>query len=429
MPLVAVAAALRVAVGFDGPPSSPHRQELVVTTGGNRWAFVNGGDRVRLPSGRVIALSRPVLLTLGDHYFPAADVYTVFGLDATAVPACSAGVTRVCPPAHVRSVADYQVLCDVLVTTRPVQVCRSLFTPNAIRTILPGETLLIRRSATVDGVRSVIVTECGPGLESYLVPVEDLAGSTEPGRAEGTTWQGVRRWFHRRTDEGAALRYGSRRSLTRSVCLTVDLCWSLRPLDPDLIGLICETAAARGRPVPVALFVSGRWVEQHPDEMSTLVALATNGAADVTWGLHSWEHPKTPTGMTEWTAARIRQDTTRLEQLLLSWGIVPTVYYRFPNLVHDRERLGAILALDLLPIDCDSWLAVRDRARGTVRGELFGRLPAAGSVLLVHGNGNEPVGIRLLREWLDAHADWAFRSLPAVVASVLDEPPSLPGWA
>jgi len=41
----------------------------------------------------------------------------------------------------------------------------------------------------------------------------------------------------------------------------------------------------------------------------------------------------------------------------LQWGIVPSVYYRFPGLIHDRVRLREILGIDLFPIDCDSWLA------------------------------------------------------------------------
>jgi hypothetical protein len=81
---------------------------------------------------------------------------------------------------------------------------------------------------------------------------------------------------------------------------------------------------------------------------------------------------------------------------------VPTVYYRFPGLIHDRIRLQEILDLDLFPIDCESWLALI----GKQKPEPFASPVRDGGIILVHGNGNEPQGIPLLDAWLQEHRDW-----------------------
>src|SRR5439155_10360636 len=91
----------------------------------------------------------------------------------------------------------------------------------------------------------------------------------------------------------------------------------------------------------------------------------------------------------------------RLERRFLEWGIAPTVYYRFPGLIHDQIRLRTILELDLFPIDCESWLAlVRDKDA-----EPFYRHIRDGTIILVHGNGNEPAGIPALKRWLEERRD------------------------
>jgi hypothetical protein len=61
-------------------------------------------------------------------------------------------------------------------------------------------------------------------------------------------------------------------------------------------------------------------------------------------------------------------------------GITPSVFFRFPGLVSDHEIFEQILNLGLIPIGSDSWLAK-------------GQWPDTGSVVLIHANGNEPVGV------------------------------------
>src|SRR5205814_9799045 len=96
-------------------------------------------------------------------------------------------------------------------------------------------------------------------------------------------------------------------------------------------------------------FVSGRWLEQHPMDMRELIMLDSDKAVEITWGLHSYLHPKAGGFMNDLEPVLVNEDTLKLETQFLTWGIVPQVYYRFPGLIHDTVRLREILKMDLFP--------------------------------------------------------------------------------
>jgi hypothetical protein len=77
------------------------------------------------------------------------------------------------------------------------------------------------------------------------------------------------------------------------------------------------------------------------------------------------------------------------ERALLERGLVPSVFFRFPGLVSSPDLVEAVVRLGLVPLGSDAWLAKGER-------------PTPGSVVLVHGNGNEPLGVRKFIELLHA---------------------------
>ena len=274
----------------------------------------------------------------------------------------------------------------------------------------------------LDGVSHLVATDCGSTAQSFLIEEKPVRTRAAAGKLDGTDWSRWRAWFDAEAAKEAALRHGQRPQLAKSVALTIDLCWSLRAYETRLFQSLRETARQTKRKVHPVIFVSGRWLEQHPVEMHDLLQLGLEPGVDITWGLHSWDHPKSGGFMNEYPPDKLRADTLRLERRLLEWGIVPTVWYRFPGLIHDRVRLREILALDLLPIDCDSWLAlVRDKDRSP-----FYYQVRDGSVILVHGNGNEPAGIEAWERWLTAHRDWELAPLQALLAGTLRSRPTPP---
>jgi len=170
------------------------------------------------------------------------------------------------------------------------------------------------------------------------------------------------------------------------VCLTVDLCPSRRPFERELFDTLA--GASKDAPVPVAVAITGVWLMSHPEELAYLKRESAAGRLAITWVNHSYHHtydPQLPlarnfvlTPGTDFSA-----EVLELEQLLLSRGLVPSPFFRFPGLVSDAATVKRLNELSLIPIGSDAWLAK-------------GETPKNGSFILVHGNGNEPKGIKLL---------------------------------
>ncbi|GFO69448.1 hypothetical protein GMLC_30270 [Geomonas limicola] len=168
------------------------------------------------------------------------------------------------------------------------------------------------------------------------------------------------------------------------VCLTIDLCPSKRPFERELFDTLTTGAA----PVPVAVAVTGAWLLSHPEELAYLKREAAAGKLAVTWVNHSLHHPYDPqvplartfllTPGTDFDA-----EVLEVEKLLLARGLVPSTFFRFPGLVSDAATVKRLRELSLIPIGADAWLAK-------------GEHPKKGSFVLVHGNGNEPKGIKLI---------------------------------
>jgi hypothetical protein len=168
--------------------------------------------------------------------------------------------------------------------------------------------------------------------------------------------------------------------------LTADLCPAKRPLDRRFIEAL--TALPLKSPVPIALMVSGLWMQRHPDDFAWLKNLAAAGKIAITWGNHSFTHPYDPAAPLERNfllspGTDFAGEALSLEILLLEAGLAPSPFFRFPGLVSNRHLIEELRSLHLIPIGSNAWLAK-------------GEKPQSGSIILVHANGNEPEGMRLL---------------------------------
>ncbi len=179
----------------------------------------------------------------------------------------------------------------------------------------------------------------------------------------------------------------------KGVVLTVDLCPSRRPLDRSLFDAVIAEFGPEERPVPLAVAVTGVWMEEHPDDVAWLLERVRRGDAAITWIDHSFSHrfepgtPLTRNFLLE-PGTNAEAEILRAEEAMLERGMVPSVFFRFPGLVSSRELFDRVVAHGLVPVGSDAWLAK-------------GQRPTEGSIVLVHGNGNEPIGVedflRLLR--------------------------------
>lgn len=171
--------------------------------------------------------------------------------------------------------------------------------------------------------------------------------------------------------------------------VTGDLCPSRKPLDKAFL----ERLAKEGEKTPVALAVSGLWIKKHRADFEWLKETASKGALDITWVNHSYSHPYKPGRPDAATylltpGVDLEKETLGAERLMIEEGLTLSVFFRFPGLVADDRLIEAVRARHLIALGADAWIAL-------------GPAPRPGSIVLVHPNGNEPVGLKLFERLLE----------------------------
>ncbi len=179
----------------------------------------------------------------------------------------------------------------------------------------------------------------------------------------------------------------------KGITLTIDLCPSHKPLDRIIFTSLITEFKKIEQPVPVALSVTGRWMLTHTEDLNWLKELVAKKEIDITWTNHTYNHHFSLTAPLKTNfllepGTDLNFEILGTELAMLQHGLLPSVFFRFPGLVSDQLVVDKVLAYGIIPIGSDAWLAK-------------GQQPAAGSIVLIHGNGNEPVGvadfIRLLK--------------------------------
>ena len=172
--------------------------------------------------------------------------------------------------------------------------------------------------------------------------------------------------------------------------LTVDLCPSSKTLQKEIFEKIQSGHMTN---VPVALAVSGLWIKNHHEEFSYLLQLHDQKKIRITWVNHSLTHPYDKTkGIEENFLLSPGVDFSREvlgnELVMLGQGLVPSVFFRFPGLISSDKLIGQLKAWGLVPLGSNAWLGKGQKIKN-------------GSIVLVHGNGNELSGLALLYKALE----------------------------
>ena len=165
--------------------------------------------------------------------------------------------------------------------------------------------------------------------------------------------------------------------------LTCDLCPSSKPLDRDFLNYLAREGIS-----PVYICISGRWIGRHAEDLRWLKELE---GVDIVWVNHSLTHyyaPGVPYSRnfmlkpgTDW-----KMEILGNEEAMLARGLVPSPFFRYPGLVSNRALALEVLRYGLIPLGSNAWMAKEER-------------PQAGSIILLHANGNEPQGLELFRKW------------------------------
>jgi len=242
-----------------------------------------------------------------------------------------------------------------------------------------------------------------------LLDPDDLTTAIRPADGLGlktAAWSALERRFHdtayfmalrdATANESAIQNAGLThlRSSPPGVVLTVDLCPSRRPLDRELFMEIIREFGREEKPVPIAVAVTGVWMEEHPPDIEFLEGLERAGDISVTWINHSYHHrwdkslPLKENFLLE-KGTDVPAEILQTEAAMIEHGLTPSAFFRFPGLVSDKKLVVTVESFGLVPVGSDAWLGKNQR-------------PEEGSIVLVHANGNEPIGIarflKLIRE-------------------------------
>lgn len=172
----------------------------------------------------------------------------------------------------------------------------------------------------------------------------------------------------------------------QGVILTIDLCPALKSLDRSLFLDIMDQLDNIQRPIPIAISVSGRWMLKHPGDLDWLKKLDTRNKVSILWVNHSFHHfynKNLPIYLNFmlWKKTNVEEEVLLNEITMLENGITPSIFFRFPGLVSEPKVFEKVMNYGLIPIGCDAWLAKGEHAEN-------------GNIVLVHANGNEPLGVQ-----------------------------------
>jgi hypothetical protein len=275
------------------------------------------------------------------------------------------------------------------------------------------ETFLVLRTFSLGGKRRCLILDPGT-LVTSIRPAGDF-------KVEAVSRERVAKRFGRTAyfealrdaeANAAAIQNAGLTHLLSSppgVALTVDLCPSRKPLDRGLFTELIREFGKEERPVPVAVAVTGVWMAEHGPDLEFLKGLEKSGDISATWINHSYHHrwekllPLKENFLLE-KGTDIASEILLTEAAMIERGLTPSVFFRFPGLVSDRELVSSVESYGLIPVGSDAWLSKK-------------QLPKEGSIVLVHGNGNEPIGIarflQLIREERDniVHRHWLLLDL------------------
>jgi peptidoglycan/xylan/chitin deacetylase (PgdA/CDA1 family) len=163
--------------------------------------------------------------------------------------------------------------------------------------------------------------------------------------------------------------------------LTIDMCPSSKnSYERELFKVLNK------KPISIAVALSARWAMKHKKEFAEIKSMKN---LSITWINHSYYHyyyPKKPLEKNFMLAngTDVYKEIVANEKYMISHGITPSIFFRFPGLVSNAKLIDKIVDnYSLVPLGSDTWIAKGEKIKDS-------------SIILVHGNLNEKKGIDML---------------------------------
>ncbi len=236
-------------------------------------------------------------------------------------------------------------------------------------------------------------------LNTYLVSDSCLSACTGFSVESASSSNYVKALLQTHQSPSPTANAGLQKSLlpTNNIFLTADLCPSSKPLDTELFNKIDAAILKSGiktrAPVEIAFAISGLWIKNHHEELLKLLDLEKQKKIEITWVNHSYSHPYKK-GVPEeknflLTPGIVFEDEVmNNEKIMLSQGLIPSVFFRFPGLISQDHLLNQLKKWGLIPLGSNAWVGKNQPIK-------------PGSIILIHANGNEPKGLEQLYKALE----------------------------
>ncbi len=158
----------------------------------------------------------------------------------------------------------------------------------------------------------------------------------------------------------------------KGIVITIDLCPSSKPYEKKLFDALDAWGMKRGKSIPVYVCVAGKWTGKHTADLAAIKACKH---LKIVWVNHSYTHP-VENGFLDNPKINFTAEVYVNYDYMQSADLQPSKYFRFPGLIHNPERLAQLQKMDFVNLDADAWLGK-------------GQPIKDGSIVLIHGNGNE----------------------------------------
>lgn len=183
-------------------------------------------------------------------------------------------------------------------------------------------------------------------------------------------------------------------NLNNKKYLTIDMCPSgKKGFEKEFFQNIINLQKTQNQKIPIAVAITYDWVLGHKEEFLWLIN--HKNSLDITWINHSKTHfyDRKEEDLSKNFMLRNKKDfeneVVDVEKMLILNHQTPSILFRFPGLISDKELVEKLLNIySLVPLGTNNWLVKTQKEMGK------------NDIVLVHGNLNEHLGIEMINKTL-----------------------------
>jgi hypothetical protein len=194
-------------------------------------------------------------------------------------------------------------------------------------------------------------------------------------------------------------------SSQKMVSVTIDMCPSKKGISENIYNTLLSLADSSKTAIPVGIAMTKKWMLKYPDHFQWIKTQQLNGRLNILWINHSANHfydKKLPLNKNFLLAknTNFSDEVLSNEIALISAGVTPSIFFRFPGLVSSQKQVEQLADWGLVTLGSNAWLALGDAPK------------TKNSIILIHGNRNEPAGEKLFLNYVEKKsADIAWASV------------------